>query len=71
MNNLKLRANYGETGNGTSPYQVFDTWIYGNPFNQYPQLFNSSRYLILQDYVIKTLNQKSQKRLKLVWKEFS
>ncbi len=43
MNNLKLRANYGETGNGTSPYQVFDTWIYGNPFNQYPQLFNSSR----------------------------
>ncbi|MBE9469394.1 MAG: SusC/RagA family TonB-linked outer membrane protein [Bacteroidetes bacterium] len=41
MNNLKLRANYGETGNGTDAYSVFNTYYFGDPFNGSPQLYNS------------------------------
>lgn len=43
INNLKLRANYGETGNGTSPYQVYNTYVIGTPFNGTPQFTNSVR----------------------------
>ena len=41
INNLKLRANYGETGNGTDPYQVYNTYTIGTPFNGTPQFTNS------------------------------
>jgi len=43
LDNLKLRANYGETGNGTDPYQVYNTWLFGDPFNGNPQFTNSVR----------------------------
>ncbi len=43
MDNLKVRANYGETGNGTDPYQVYNTWIFGSSFNGSPQFTNSVR----------------------------
>ncbi|MGD9558401.1 MAG: SusC/RagA family TonB-linked outer membrane protein [Mangrovibacterium sp.] len=43
INNLKFRANYGETGNGTSPYQVYNTYVIGTPFNGTPQFTNSIR----------------------------
>ena len=43
LNNLKVRANYGETGNGTTPYQVYNTWIFSDPFNGNPQFTNSVR----------------------------
>lgn len=43
MNNLKVRANYGETGNGTSPYQVYDVFTIGDSFNGNPTYTNSIR----------------------------
>ncbi len=43
IDNLKVRANYGETGNGTDPYQVYNTYIVGNAFNGAPQYTNSTR----------------------------
>lgn len=43
MNNLKLRANYGETGNGTSPYQVYNVYTIGNPFQGNPTFTNQTR----------------------------
>lgn len=43
LENLKLRANYGETGNGTDPYDVVNTWIFGDPFNGNPQFTNSTQ----------------------------
>lgn len=43
LDNLKLRANYGQTGNGTDPYQVYNTWIFGEPFGGTPQFYNSIR----------------------------
>ncbi|MFW6289831.1 MAG: SusC/RagA family TonB-linked outer membrane protein, partial [Mariniphaga sp.] len=45
VDNLKLRANYGETGNGTSPYQVYDIYLYGESFNGNRQFTNSRRLL--------------------------
>ena len=36
MDNLKVRANYGETGSGTAPYQIFDVFTIGNSFNGNP-----------------------------------
>lgn len=41
LNNLKVRANYGETGNGTSPYDVVNTWIFGDSFGGNPVFTNS------------------------------
>jgi TonB-linked SusC/RagA family outer membrane protein len=41
IDNLKIRANYGETGNGTDPYQVFNVYTVGDPFNNAPQYTNS------------------------------
>lgn len=43
INNLKLRANYGETGMGTGVYQVFNVYTIGDPFGGSPQFTNSSR----------------------------
>lgn len=43
LDNLKVRANYGETGNGTEAYQVYNTWIFSDPFNGNPQFTNSIR----------------------------
>ncbi|MCY1719640.1 SusC/RagA family TonB-linked outer membrane protein [Prolixibacteraceae bacterium Z1-6] len=43
LDNLKVRANYGETGNGTSAYQVFNTYVIGNPFNGNPVFTNDDR----------------------------
>ncbi|MGF7141129.1 SusC/RagA family TonB-linked outer membrane protein [Roseimarinus sediminis] len=43
INNLKLRANYGETGNGTGAYQVYNTYLISDPFNGNPQFTNSVR----------------------------
>jgi TonB-linked SusC/RagA family outer membrane protein len=40
LNNLKVRMNYGETGNGTSPYQIFNTYAISDPFNGSPQFTN-------------------------------
>jgi TonB-linked SusC/RagA family outer membrane protein len=40
LDNLKLRANYGETGNGTDPYSVYNTYGFGDPFNGNPQFYN-------------------------------
>lgn len=41
LDNLKLRANYGETGNGTDPYSVYNTYYFGDPFSGSPQFYNS------------------------------
>lgn len=43
INNLKFRANYGETGNGTGAYQVFNVYTIGDTFNGNPQFTNSAR----------------------------
>ncbi|MFB6318544.1 SusC/RagA family TonB-linked outer membrane protein [Saccharicrinis sp. FJH54] len=43
LDNLKLRANYGETGNGTGAYQVFNTYTISDPFNGNPQFTNDVR----------------------------
>jgi TonB-linked SusC/RagA family outer membrane protein len=43
VDNLKIRANYGETGNGTAPYQVYDIYLYGESFNGNRQFTNSDR----------------------------
>ncbi len=43
MDNLKVRVNYGETGNGTAAYQVYNTYPIGQPFNGSPQFTNSTR----------------------------
>jgi outer membrane receptor protein involved in Fe transport len=40
MDNLKIRANYGETGSGTSPYQVFNVYTIGDPFQGKPTFTN-------------------------------
>lgn len=43
MDNLKVRANYGETGMGTQPYQVFNVYTIGDPFNGNPTFTNQAR----------------------------
>jgi hypothetical protein len=43
MDNLKVRANYGETGNGTDPYQVYNVYTVGDAFNGAPQYTNNTR----------------------------
>ncbi|MGD9993941.1 MAG: SusC/RagA family TonB-linked outer membrane protein [Salinivirgaceae bacterium] len=43
MDNLKLRLNYGETGNGTDPFSVFNTYLIADPFGGNPQFTNSVR----------------------------
>ncbi len=43
LDNLKVRANYGETGNGTEAYQVFNTYLISDPFNGSPQFTNDDR----------------------------
>jgi TonB-linked SusC/RagA family outer membrane protein len=43
VDNLKIRANYGETGNGTGAYQVFNVYSIGDPFNGSPQFTNQTR----------------------------
>ena len=43
LDNLKFRANYGETGNGTEPYQVYNVYSIGDPFNGNPVFFNQTR----------------------------
>ncbi|WP_044262957.1 SusC/RagA family TonB-linked outer membrane protein [Saccharicrinis fermentans] len=43
MNNLKVRLNYGETGNGTDPYQVYNTYEISDPFQGNPQFTNLDR----------------------------
>lgn len=43
LDNLKIRANYGETGNGTSAYQVFNVYTISDPFSGSPQFTNSVR----------------------------
>ncbi|WP_423130278.1 SusC/RagA family TonB-linked outer membrane protein [Gaoshiqia sp. Z1-71] len=43
MDNLKIRANYGETGNGTSAYQVYNVYAISDPFNGNPQFTNDVR----------------------------
>ena len=43
IDNLKIRANYGETGNGTAPYQVYNVYTIGDPFNGNPQFTNQTR----------------------------
>jgi TonB-linked SusC/RagA family outer membrane protein len=43
INNLKLRANYGETGNGTEPYQVYNTYEIETPFNGNTQFTNAEK----------------------------
>jgi TonB-linked SusC/RagA family outer membrane protein len=43
MDNLKVRANYGETGMGTTPYQVFNVYSIGDPFNGNPTFTNQAR----------------------------
>jgi hypothetical protein len=40
MDNLKFRANYGETGNGTAPYNVVNTYQFRDPFGGNPQFTN-------------------------------
>ncbi len=42
VDNLKVRANYGETGMGTTPYQVFNVYTIGNPFNGSPTFTNQT-----------------------------
>jgi TonB-linked SusC/RagA family outer membrane protein len=42
LDNLKLRVNYGETGNGTDAYQVYNVWGIGDPFNGSPTFTNST-----------------------------
>lgn len=42
LDNLKVRANYGETGNGTSAYQVINTYTITDPFNGNPTFTNNS-----------------------------
>ena len=42
LDNLKVRANYGETGNGTSAYQVINTYAINDPFNGNPTFTNNS-----------------------------
>ncbi|MCP4551548.1 MAG: SusC/RagA family TonB-linked outer membrane protein [Bacteroidetes bacterium] len=32
LNNLKVRANYGESGAGTDPYSVYTTYLFSDPF---------------------------------------
>ncbi|WP_068473903.1 SusC/RagA family TonB-linked outer membrane protein [Saccharicrinis aurantiacus] len=43
MNNLKVRVNYGETGNGTDPYQIYNTYEFSDPFSGNPQFTNDDR----------------------------
>ncbi len=43
MDNLKVRANYGETGMGTTPYQVYNVYTIGDPFNGNPTFTNGLR----------------------------
>ena len=40
IDNLKVRANYGETGNGTDPYSVYNTYFTDTPFNGNPMFTN-------------------------------
>lgn len=40
---LKMRMNYGETGNGTSPYQLYNTFKSEVPFNGDPNFNNNSQ----------------------------
>ena len=42
LDNLKVRINYGETGNGTSAYQVVNTYSINDPFNGNPTFTNNS-----------------------------
>jgi TonB-linked SusC/RagA family outer membrane protein len=42
INNLKLRLNYGETGNGTDPYNVYNTYVTGDSFDGTLQFYNST-----------------------------
>ena len=43
LDNLKLRANYGETGNGTEVYQVYNVYEIEDPFNSSPTFTNDDR----------------------------
>jgi TonB-linked SusC/RagA family outer membrane protein len=42
LDNLKIRANYGETGNGTTAYSVYNTYFISDPFNGNPQFTNNT-----------------------------
>ncbi len=42
MDNLKIRANYGQTGNGTDPYSVYNVYLSSNPFGGSPVFTNDS-----------------------------
>ncbi len=42
LNNLKLRVNYGETGNGTDAYNVYNTYNIGDSFAGTLQFYNST-----------------------------
>jgi hypothetical protein len=41
LDNLKVRANYGETGSGTTPYQVFNVYTIGDPIPGKSDIYKS------------------------------
>ncbi|MFV0520953.1 MAG: SusC/RagA family TonB-linked outer membrane protein [Mangrovibacterium sp.] len=45
LSNLKFRLNYGQTGNGTSPYSVYNTYVVDNGFNGNPEYSNADKLL--------------------------
>jgi len=59
LDNLKVRVNYGETGNGTSAYQVVNTYSINDPFNGNPTFTNNSDDLST-DGRLKNLNLKPE-----------
>lgn len=42
MDNLKVRANYGQTGNGTDPYKVYNVYNSSDPFGGSPMFTNDT-----------------------------